>query len=139
MTDRQRLARDYGLVVDGDGDVAALRAIGDGPLTVLNLFALHATARYEDGSTCSGTEAMLRYSAVSGERLAAAGGRFVVTALPIGVVWGEDDGWDVLAVANYPDVAAFWSLLADPEYRRAFVHRRAAVARQRVTVAATLA
>jgi hypothetical protein len=40
-------------------------------------------------------------------------------------------------VATYPSVDAFWALLADPTYRAAFVHRRAAVARQRVTVGAS--
>jgi uncharacterized protein (DUF1330 family) len=133
------LARDYGLVVDDRGGVPALEAVGDGPLTVLNLFALEAAARYEDGSTCPGLEAMLRYSAVSGDRLAAVGGTFVAQALPTGVVWGEDESWDVLVVATYPSVQAFWSLLADPSYRDAFVHRRAAISRQRVTVGVPLA
>ena len=132
------LARDYGMAVDDTGAVAALDALGDGPLTLLNLFALEEVARYEDGSTCSGLEAMLRYSAVSGDRLNAVGGSFVTQALPTGVLWGEDDTWDVLVVASYPSVRSFWSLLADASYREAFVHRRAAVARQRVTVGVPL-
>jgi hypothetical protein len=132
------LARDYDLVIDDAGRVPALEAAGDGPLTVLNLFALEEVARYEDGATCSGLEAMLRYGAVSGERLAAVGGTFVAQALPTGVVWGDDVTWDVLVVATYPSVHAFWSLLADPTYRQAFVHRRAAISRQRVTVGVPL-
>ena len=136
--DTALLAREYGLVVDDAGGVAALDAVGDGPLTVLNLFALVEEARYEDGSTCPGVEAMIRYGAVSGDRLAAVGGAFVAQALPTGLVWGEDDPWDVLVVATYPSVGAFWSLLADPSYRQAFVHRRAAIWRQRVTVGVPL-
>ena len=136
--DTVRLARDYGLVVDDAGAVPALDAVGDGPMTVLNLFALAEVARYDDGSTCPGVEAMLRYSAVSGDCLAAVGGAFVAQALPTGVVWGDDDPWDVLVVATYPSVHAFWSLLDDPVYRNAFVHRRAAVERQRVTVGTSL-
>ena len=81
---------------------------------------------------------MLRYGAVSGDRLAAVGGSFVARALPTGVVWGEDETWDVLVVAIYPSVHAFWSLLDDPAYRAAFAHRRAAVSRQRVTVGTPL-
>ena len=80
--DRASLALDYGLVVGDDGEVDARRAVGDGPLTVVNLFALHDTARSDDGTTCTGVEAMLRYSATSGERLAGAGGHVFVTALP---------------------------------------------------------
>jgi uncharacterized protein (DUF1330 family) len=136
--DTALLAREYGLAVDDAGGVPALDAVGDGPLTVLNLFALADEARYEDGSTCPGVEAMLRYGAVSGGRLAAVGGTFIAQALPTGVVWGEDDTWDVLVVATYPSVRAFWSLLADPSYRQAFIHRRAAVSRQRVTVGVPL-
>jgi hypothetical protein len=41
-------------------------------------------------------------------------------------------------VASYPGVDAFWGLLADAAYQAAFVHRRAAIARQRVTVGAAL-
>ena len=136
--DTALLAREYGLAVDDAGGVPALDAVGDGPLTVLNLFALADEARYEDGSTCPGVDAMLRYGAVSGDRLAAVGGTFIAQALPTGVVWGEDDTWDVLVVATYPSVRAFWSLLADPSYRQAFAHRRAAISRQRVTVGVPL-
>lgn len=134
---RAELAEQYGLVVD-DGEVPALAAVGDGALTLVNLFALHAEARYEDGAGGSGLEAMLRYASVSGDRLARVGGRFLTQALPTGTVWGDDEAWDVLVVASYPSVEAFWSLLADPGYRQAFVHRRAAVARQRVTVGIAL-
>ena len=137
--DTHTLARDFGLVVDTTGGVPALEAVGDGPMTILNLFALVEEASYDDGTTCPGIEAMLRYSAVSGERLAAVGGAFVAQALPTGAVWGHDEEWDILVVATYPSVQAFWSLLADPIYGQAFVHRRAAVARQRVTVGMTLA
>lgn len=132
--DTAALALHYGMVVDDAGRVAALDAVGDGPLTLLNLFALEEEARYEDGDTCSGLEAMLRYSAVSGDRLRAVGGSFVAQALPTGVAWGDEERWDVLVVATYPSANAFWALLADERYREAFVHRRAAVSRQRVTV-----
>lgn len=137
--DTTRLATDYGLRVDRDGEVEAFRRIGPGPLTLVNLFALHDVARYEDGRDSSGVEAMLRYASTSGDRLVAAGGQFVTQGLATGLLWGDDEHWDVVVVASYPHVDAFWSLLADPEYRAAFVHRRAAVARQPVTVLAPLA
>lgn len=136
--DTAALIEHYGLAADDDQVVAALDAVGDGPLTLLNLFALRAEASYADETTCSGVEAMLRYGAVSGDRLASVGGHFVAQALPTGTIWGVDDRWDVLVVASYPSVAAFWALLDDDEYRRAYVHRRAAVERQRVTVAIPL-
>ena len=54
-------------------------------------------------------------------------------------MWGEDDPWDLVVVAAYPSSDAVVALLRDDAYQAAFVHRRAAVARQRVTVSATLA
>lgn len=126
-------------MVDSEGKVDPLDRLGDGPITVVNQFALREVAAYADGEECSGVEAMLRYAASSGACLEAVGGRFVEQALPTGVIWGESDGgWDLVVVARYPSVDAFWSLLGDPAYQRAFVHRRAAVARQRVTVGATM-
>ncbi len=136
--DRHDLATEYGLTVDG-GIFRALESVGDGPITVVNQFALRDVAEYAEGEPCSGVDAMLRYGAASGVCLEAVGGRFVAQALPTGVLWGDlDDDWDLVVVATYPDVDAFWALLADPTYRAAFVHRRAAVARQRVTVGASL-
>lgn len=132
------LIEHYGLVVGPENDVAALDAVGSGSLTLVSLFALRAEAQYDDGTTSTGVEAMLRYSAASGGCLAAVGGRFVAQALPTGTIWGEDESWDVLVVAEYPSTAAFWALLADPAYRSAYVHRTAAVARQRVTAAVPL-
>jgi uncharacterized protein (DUF1330 family) len=139
-SERAGLISGYGLVVDDGGEVGALAGLGDAPITLVNFFALRPVAAYEDGTTCPGVEAMVRYGAVSGDRLAAVGGRFVAQALPRGVLWGDaaDGRWDLVVVATYPNVDAFWSLLADDEYRSAFVHRRAAVARQRVTVGPSL-
>lgn len=110
------------------------------PITVVNHFALFDVARYDDPAVepCSGLEAMVRYAAVSGDRLQAVGGRFLAQALGSWSLWGDDGPWDVLVVAAYPSGAALMALLEDPEYQRAFVHRRAAVARQRVSVSATL-
>ena len=139
VMDRQQIAAEYGLVVGTDGKVDALDGLGDRPITLVNQFTLRETAEYPDGDACSGVEAMLRYGAVSGACLEAVGGRFVAQALPTGVVWGDPDGrWDLVVVATYPNVDAFWALLEDATYRAAFVHRRAAVARQRVTVGTTM-
>jgi uncharacterized protein (DUF1330 family) len=133
VIDRSDLAAEYGLATD------AIDLVGAGPLTVVNLFELNEIARYPSREECPGVEAMRRYGSASGPCLEAAGGTFLSQALPTGVLWGDDDGpWHLLVVASYPDAGAFWSLLADPAYRRAFAHRRAAVARQRVVVGATL-
>jgi uncharacterized protein (DUF1330 family) len=123
-----------------DGMLPGLAELGEGPVTVVNHFALREVADYDDPTIGAGTgiEAMLRYAAVSGERVEAVGGRFLVQGLGAHALWGEDDHWDVLVVAAYPSVTSLVALLQDEDYKRAYVHRRAAVARQRVTVSATL-
>jgi uncharacterized protein (DUF1330 family) len=130
------LARFYGFGRDGTG---ALPAVLDpppaGPVVLVNLFALRPEADYGEATgdePCSGVEAMLRYAAVSGDRLAAVGGRFLHQGLWQGTLWGEDGPWDLVVVAEYPTGQAILDLLADPAYRAAYRHRRAAVARQRV-------
>jgi uncharacterized protein (DUF1330 family) len=130
----------YGLELGADDLPAGLAQLGDGAITLVNHFAIRPVADYDDPSieACSGVEAMMRYAAVSERCLAAVGGRFLTQGLGAHALWGEDDEWDLLVVAAYPSTAALLALLRDEEYQQAFVHRRAAVHRQRVTVSATI-
>lgn len=123
-------------------DPSVLAAAPPGPVTVVNLFKLREVALYPPGlphPAASGLEAMLAYAAVSAERLAAVGGRFLSQGLMVGSLWGDDEvDWDLVVVADYPDIGAVRALLDDPQYRDAFEHRRAAVDRQRVVVSSRL-
>lgn len=122
----------------GPEDAAALEqaAAVEGPVVLVNLFALREQAEYEDGGDepCSGVEAMLRYSAVSGGRLAAVGGRFLHQGFGGRALWGEDEHWDLVVVGHYPSGAAVLDLFKDPEYLDAYRHRRAAVRDQRIII-----
>jgi uncharacterized protein (DUF1330 family) len=111
-----------------------------GPITLINHFALREVADYDDKSTPSrsGLDAMLLYSAVSTERLTAVGGHFVMQGFYLGSLWGEDEPWDLVVVAKFPHPESLLDLFADDLYRTAFEHRRAAVARQRVAICATI-
>jgi uncharacterized protein (DUF1330 family) len=111
-----------------------------GPITLINHFALREFAKCDDAATPqrSGLEAMLVYAAVSPERLVAVGGRFVMQGLHVGALWGDDGQWDLVVVANYPTSDSLFELLADAEYRAPYVHRRAAVERQRVAICSTI-
>lgn len=135
MTDSRldpALARRYGLAAD------ILDGVADGPVTVVNLFRLREVAADGPGAEPrSGLDAILAYSAVSGERLEAVGGRFLVQGLAGVSLWSEDR-WDVVVVAAYPSVSAFASLLSDPAYEAAYAHRTAAVEEQHVVVASTM-
>jgi uncharacterized protein (DUF1330 family) len=130
------MADHYGL------DPTVLEGAAPGPVTVVNLFKLREVAAYPPGSGrdgASGVEAMLAYGAVSGDRLAAVGGRFLSQGLVVGSLWGDDEvGWDLVVVAEYPDIGAVRALLGDQLYRDAYEHRRAAVERQRVVISTRL-
>lgn len=133
MTEDNARAEHYGL------SAQALRDAPPGPITVVNLFRLRATAADAEGEPPrTGADALLAYAAVSERCLAAVGGRFLSRSLATGALWGEEPGWDVVVTAEYPDVDALRALLDDPVYRAAYEHRRAAVERQHVLVTAPL-
>ena len=102
------------------------------PITLINFFKLHATAA--DGG--SGLEALMRYAAVSGPTLEKVGGRFLLSGPFETTFMGEDEDWDIVAIASYPDRAALIALHEDEAYQRAWSDRVAAVERQRVVIAA---
>lgn len=105
------------------------------PITLINFFKLRAVARDAAG-TSSGMDAMMRYAAVSGPTVAKVGGRFLLTGAFEATFMGEDEDWDMVAIAAYPDRAALLALLDDDAYRAAWADRVAAVERQRVVIAA---
>lgn len=123
----------------GGPTVAQWRRLLDGPagsaITVINFFKLRPIAHTAAGET-SGMQAMMQYAAVSGPTLARVGGRFLVTGAFDTTLIGEDEQWDLVAIATYPDRAALLALFDDDAYRAAWADRVAAVERQRVVIAA---
>lgn len=108
----------------------------DTPITLVNLFKFRDTARYEDGrgDGGSGQDAFARYAEVSMPTMERVGGRFLLVGPYQGPFLGSDEGWDLIAIGQYPTVEACLALYADPEYRVAFHHRTAACARQTVMI-----
>ena len=101
----------------------------DGPIHMLNLVALRERAEYPDGRAATGAEAYAAYGRETAHILKGLGGRIVwrgkMEAMLIGPQEGED--WDLCFIAEYPSVDAFVSMIKNPEYREAMVHRQAAV------------
>lgn len=127
----RRVAELSGWYGSGSGpDPAQWRRVVAGPagspLTLINLFKLRP----------DGMEAMMRYAAVSGPALERVGGRFLLTGPFEATLIGEDEDWDIVAIGTYPDRAALLALFDDQAYRAAWADRTAAVARQRVIIAA---
>ena len=43
-----------------------------------------------------------------------------------------DETWDIAFIARYPAASAFLAMVTDPDYRKAVIHRQAAVADSRL-------
>jgi uncharacterized protein (DUF1330 family) len=102
---------------------------GGTPITLINFFKLNNTGG-------GGLEAMMRYASISGPTLEKMGGRFLLSGPFETTFIGDDEDWDIVAIASYPDRAALVALHEDEAYRHAWADRVAAVARQRVLIAA---
>ncbi len=50
----------------------------------------------------------------------------------------REEAWDLCFIAEYPSPQAFVEMLKDPDYRKAMVHRQAAVADSRLVRMAPL-
>lgn len=107
-------------------------------IDMLNLVRFRALAAYPDdhprhGAGLSGAEAYRLYSQESAPVFARAGGSIVWSAAPRLVLIGPaEEHWDAVFVARYPSASAFLEMVVNEEYRKAVVHRQAAVATSRL-------
>ncbi|MEM7641282.1 MAG: DUF1330 domain-containing protein [Pseudomonadota bacterium] len=94
-----------------------------GPVQMLNLIRFRA----------GGAETYADYGRATAPIFARVGGRIVWTGRAEQVVIGPaEDRWDLAFVAEYPGLAAFREMLADPAYRKASALREAALADSRL-------
>ncbi len=136
----------YGEGSDGSNPTAAQwRALFEREparsVTLVNLFKFREQADYggnppaEAGpDPISGYQAFERYASVSMPALAKAGGQFLHAGPFEGMFCGTPEDWDLLVVADYPNLESLIHLYADADYRQAYSHRLAACARQKVMV-----
>ncbi|WP_137701950.1 DUF1330 domain-containing protein [Marimonas lutisalis] len=101
----------------------------EGPIHMLNLVKLKEKADYPDGRTATGAEAYVAYGRETFHILKRLGGRIVWRGRMEFMLIGPQDSekWDLCFIAEYPSVDAFVSMIKDPEYREAMVHRQAGV------------
>lgn len=116
-----------------------LEADRDGPLQFVNLLAYHERARYPAGHALagrggSGAEAYARYGAVALRHVTQRGGRLALMNAVEQTLIGPEDGWNQVAIMQYPSTAAFVEMLRDPDYVAALVHRDAGLAKTAVLV-----
>lgn len=113
---------------------AAFQALPDeGPIHMLNLVRLREHAAYEDGREATGAEAYKAYARESGPVFERLGGRqHWIGRFDCVLIGSEDERWDLVFIAEYPNPAAFAAMIRDPDYREAVKHRTAAVAESRL-------
>lgn len=105
----------------------------DGPFVMVNLLKFHATARYEDGSDAhlTGAQAYERYAQGVRLLIEALGGRIVYAGEVTGLLLGEvEEMWDMVALAEYPSLAAFREIALSPGMHAIEHHRKAGLAGQ---------
>lgn len=105
----------------------------NGPFVMVNLLKFKETAEYADGSDAdlSGANAYARYGKAIQACLAAVDGKQIYAGPVTGLMIGEvEELWDMVALVEYPSLAAMQKMMSSPEYRAIEVHRKAGLAGQ---------
>ncbi|HET9229880.1 MAG TPA: DUF1330 domain-containing protein [Vitreimonas sp.] len=105
----------------------------DGPFVMVNLLKFKPKAEYEDGSDAhlSGREAYGRYGEAVSKLVEELGGKVFYSGAVTGLLLGEvEELWDMVALAEYPLLAAFQKMALSPEMRAIEHHRKAGLAGQ---------
>jgi uncharacterized protein (DUF1330 family) len=110
----------------------------DMPINMLNLLRFREVAAYPDdhpnaSKGLSGAQAYVEYGKTSGPIFTRVGGSIIWRGHMEAMVIGPDEPrWETSFIAYYPSAAAFLEMVTDPDYRRAVVHRQAAVLTSRL-------
>lgn len=105
----------------------------DGPFVMVNLLRFKPKAEYEDGSDAhlTGAEAYARYGEGVRVLVEGLGGKVRYSGRVTGLMIGEvEDLWDMVALAEYPSLAAFRQMALSPEMHAIEHHRKAGLAGQ---------
>ena len=105
----------------------------DGPFVMVNLLKFKPRAEYPDGADAhlTGAEAYARYGAAVRKLVEGLGGRMRYAGAVTGLLLGEvEELWDVVALAEYPSLAAFRAMAMSPEMHAIEHHRKAGLAGQ---------
>jgi len=108
-------------------------AAEDGPFVMINLLKFKPKAEYADGSDAdlSGMEAYARYGDAVSKLVEALGGRIHYSGEVTGLLLGEvEEMWDMVALAEYPSLAAFKAMALSPEMHAIEHHRTAGLVGQ---------
>ena len=116
-----------------DQAMAFFNAPEDGPFVMVNLLKFRERAQYPDGSNpdMSGREAYGIYGEAVSKLVEGLGGRIRYSGEVTGILLGKvEDLWDMVALAEYPSLAAFRAMAMSPEMHAIKHHRTAGLAGQ---------
>ena len=105
----------------------------DGPFVMVNLLKFKDPAEYADASDAqlTGREAYARYGEGVTKLVEALGGAMHYSGEVTGLMIGEvEDLWDLVALVEYPSLAAFRDMALSPEMAAIEHHRKAGLAGQ---------
>ncbi|HVY03879.1 MAG TPA: DUF1330 domain-containing protein [Caulobacterales bacterium] len=105
----------------------------DGPFVMVNLLKFKPKAEYPDGSDAhlTGREAYGRYADEVTKLVEALGGAIRYSGAVTGILLGEvEELWDMVALAEYPSLAAFQKMAMSPQMHAIEHHRVAGLAGQ---------
>ena len=118
---------------------AAFKALPrDTPIHMFNLLRFRLQASYPADHShaargLTGTEAYAEYGRASAPVFARVGGSIIWRGHMESMLIGpSEQTWDAAFIAMYPDASAFLAMVTDADYRRAVVHRQAAVLTSRL-------
>ena len=120
---------------------AAAPAIGDGPVTMVNLLWFRDAPGYEPGFAAAKLDVRSAYYEGYAGAFVAVAKELGVEGVEIvlvgsrkeGLVAGPDDDWDDIVILRYPSFADFRRIVESDQYlRQADPHRVAAVANWRL-------
>ena len=104
-----------------------------GTFVMVNLLKFKSRAQYPDGTDrgLTGAQAYAIYGRDVSVLLRKVGGRPIYSGAVTGLLLGEiEENWDMVALAEYPSLAAFQAMVTSPEYQEMAVHRTAGLAGQ---------
>ena len=105
----------------------------DGPFVMVNLLKFKEKAEYADGSPSdlTGRQAYELYGDAVARLVEGLGGCVRYSGAVTGLMLGEvEELWDMVALAEYPSLAAFRAMATSPEYHAIEHHRVAGLAGQ---------
>lgn len=111
-----------------EAQLNAFMALGEGPVSMLNLLRFRKTAAYPDGrdADISGREAYFRYAVPMTKLVLDAGGTLDFTGDVKPLLIGEvEETWDLAAIMTYPSPKTLAEISLTPEFQEIAVHRKA--------------